>query len=240
MIRPLEIAMCGRFNMTANPLTRLFMALVGEAFPGEDRLNVAPTETVPLIAAEDGDRRLAEMQWWLVPHWSKTAQVNYATFNARSEKMATSNAYRSPFLRRRCVVPVSGFYEWVKDAKGGKQPRYVVADDAEAGLLLAGLWDRWQGEGRTLESFTVVTTAAHESLSWLHARQPVMLTNAEAAHWLDRDAEQADLLALCRSRITRPLAVVPISSRMNNARYKGPSCLEAVGAPEHLAAVDDD
>ena len=107
--------MCGRFNMTADPLARLFMALVGEAFPGGDRLNVAPTETVPLIAAENGGARLAEMRWWLVPHWSKAADVKYATFNARSEKMATSTAFRSPFLRRRCVVPVSGFYEWVKD-----------------------------------------------------------------------------------------------------------------------------
>ena len=232
--------MCGRFNMTADPLTRLFMALVGEAFPGEDRLNVAPTETVPLIAAEDGERRVAEMQWWLVPHWSKEPKVSYATFNARSEKIATSNAFRSPFLRRRCIVPVSGFYEWVKDADGRKQPRYVVPDDAEAGLLLAGLWDRWQGEGHTLESFTVVTTAAHESLQWLHNRQPVMLSATEADKWLDGNAEQADLLALCRSRIVQPLAVVPISSRMNNARYKGEACLEAVGAPRHLAPTNPD
>ena len=231
--------MCGRFNMTADPLARLFMALAGEAFPGGDRLNVAPTETVPLIAAEDGGARVAEMRWWLVPHWSKAADVKYATFNARSEKMATSNAFRSPFLRRRCVVPVSGFYEWVKDVDGRKLPRYVVPDDAEAGLLLAGLWDRWQGEGRTLESFAVVTTAAHPSLQWLHSRQPVMLSEAEASHWLNSDAEQADLLALCRSRIVQPLAVVPVSSRVNNARYKGASCLEAVGEAKHLPAVDD-
>ena len=66
-----------------------------------------------------------------------------------------------------------------------------------------------------------------------------MLSEAEASHWLNSDAEQADLLALCRSRIVQPLAVVPVSSRVNNARYKGASCLEAVGEAKHLPAVDD-
>ena len=234
--------MCGRFNMTTDPLTRLFMALVGQPFPGGDRLNVAPTETVPIVAAADGERRLAEMQWWLVPHWSKEPKTRYATFNARSEKMATSNAFRSPFLHRRCVVPVSGFYEWLKAADGGKQPHYVVPDDADEGLLLAGLWDRWQGGHQRLESFTLVTTAAHETLRWLHDRQPVMLTREEADVWLDPDADPEALLALCTSRIAVPLAVVPTSPRMNNARFKDPACLEAVGNARHLPpapAADD-
>jgi putative SOS response-associated peptidase YedK len=233
--------MCGRFNMTTDPLTRLFMALVGQPFPGGDRLNVAPTEIVPVIAAEDGERRIADMQWWLVPHWSKEPKTRYATFNARSEKMATSNAFRSPFLHRRCVVPVSGFYEWLTGPDGKKQPHYVVADDAEAGLVLAGLWDLWQGgHHHRLESFTLVTTAAHDRLSWLHDRQPVMLTQAEAETWLDADADPETLLGLCASRIAVPLAVVPTSPRMNNSRFKDAACLEAIGEARHLAVTGSD
>ena len=230
--------MCGRFNMTTDPLTRLFMALAGQPFPGNDRLNVAPTETVPVIAGEDGDRRVAEMQWWLVPHWSKEPRTRYATFNARSEKMATSNAFRSPFLHRRCLVPVSGFYEWLEDADGKKQPHYLGSDDAEDGLVLAGLWDRWQGGHRhSLESFTLVTTAAAAPLRWLHDRQPVMLTREEADRWLDPDADADALLALCAPRLPVPLAVVPTSPRMNNSRFKDAACLEATGAARHLPAV---
>jgi putative SOS response-associated peptidase YedK len=232
--------MCGRFNMTTDPLTRLFMALVGQPFPGGDRLNVAPTEAVPVIADDGGARRVAEMQWWLVPHWSKEPKTRYATFNARSEKMATSNAFRSPFLHRRCLVPVSGFYEWITDADGRKQPHYVVGD-GEDGLVLAGLWDRWQGGQQTLDSFTLVTTAAHVSLAWLHDRQPVMLTLEEAERWLDPDADAEDLLALCAPRLAVPLAVVPTSPRVNSSRYKGEACLEPTGPVRHLgrAAPDD-
>lgn len=234
--------MCGRFNMTNDPLTRLFMALVGQDMPEGDRLNVAPTETVPIVAGDadaERGRRLAEMRWWLVPHWSREPTTRYAMFNARAEKMATSNAFRSPFLHRRAVVPVSGFYEWLKGEDGRKQPNYVVAD-GDDGLLLAGLWDRWQGGGETLESFTLVTTAAHESLAWLHHRQPVMLTRQEAALWLDADSEPAALQALCVPRLAVPLAVVPASTRVNNARYKGDACLEPVGPARHLPRTIED
>lgn len=231
--------MCGRFNMTTDPLTRLFMALVGQPMPGGDRLNVAPTETVPVVAAQAGERFLAEMRWWLVPGWSKEPSTRYAMFNARSEKIASSNAFRGPFARRRCIVPVSGFFEWLKADDGRKLPQYVVPDGAD-GLRLAGLWDRWEQGEETLDSFTIVTTAAHRSLRWLHDRQPVLLTDGEADRWLDPDAPQDALLALCASRIAMPLAVVPMSPQINNARYKGPACLEPAGPARHLDVAPAD
>ncbi|HSG87972.1 MAG TPA: SOS response-associated peptidase [Pseudomonadales bacterium] len=228
--------MCGRFNMTTDPLTRLFMALVGQAFPGPDRLNVAPTESVPVVAAEAGERFLAEMRWWLVPSWSKAPSTRYAMFNARAENLTHSNAFRGPFARRRCIVPVSGFFEWITDPDGRKTPHYVVPDGGD-GLLLAGLWDRWSGDDTQLESFTLVTTAAHRSLRWLHDRQPVLLTDGEADRWLDPDAPEDQLLALCASRIAVPIAAAPMSPRINNARFKGPECLVPEGPPRHMDAA---
>lgn len=230
--------MCGRFNMTTDPLTRLFMALVGEPFPGPDRLNVAPTETVPVIATDPGGRRLAEMRWWLVPSWSREPSTKYAMFNARSESLTRSNAFKTPFARRRALVPVSGFYEWLADEDGRKTPHYVVSD-GDDGLILAGLWDRWEREGHRVESFTLVTTAAHDRLRWLHDRQPVMLTEAAAEVWADPEADEATLLDLCAPRASVPLAVVPVSRRVNNARFKDPACLDPDGEPRHLPADDD-
>lgn len=234
--------MCGRFNMTQDPLTRLFMALVGQPMPGGDRLNVAPTETVPVVAAEAGQRFLSEMRWWLVPSWSKEPDTRYAMFNARAEKLTRSNAFRGPFARRRCVLPVSGFFEWLKDEEGRKHPQYIVSDGGD-GLLLAGLWDQWTRDDRSLSSFTIVTTAAHHELRWLHDRQPVVLAATEADRWLDPDAPEEELLALCASRIAVPLAAVPMSTRINNARYKGPECLQPQGPARHFeadAAADGD
>lgn len=224
--------MCGRFNMTADPLTRLFMAMVGQPFPGPDRLNVAPTEFVPLIAAEDGQRRVAEMRWWLVPHWAKEPSARYAMFNARAEGLTTSRAFKMPFARQRAVVPISGFYEWLSE-EGRKVPHHVVAD-GEDGLLLAGLWDRWSGGREPLLSFTLVTTEAHPQLQWLHHRQPVMLDPAAAERWLAADAAEAELLDLCRPALPVPLAVAPADTKVNNARFKDAACLAPTGPLRHL------
>lgn len=224
--------MCGRFNMTADPLTRLFMAMVGQPFPGSDRLNVAPTEFVPVIAAEAGQRRMVEMRWWLVPHWAREPSTRYAMFNARAEGLTRSRAFRMPFARQRALVPVSGFYEWLSE-DGRKVPHYVVAD-GEDGLLLAGLWDRWSGSSEPLESFTLVTTEAHPHLQWLHHRQPVMLDGKGAEIWLSADAAEAELLDLCGPDLPVPLAAATVDTKVNNARFKSAACLEPTGPVRHI------
>ena len=134
--------MCGRFNVTEDPLTEIFLDLVGQPFPGTENYNTAPTEDVWVIRDRDGTFESMQARWWLTPWWSKEPSTKYAMFNAKSETLAKSSAFKEPFQRRRCVVPVSGFYEWTKSPHG-KMPHYIrpAADD---GILLAGLWDRWR------------------------------------------------------------------------------------------------
>jgi putative SOS response-associated peptidase YedK len=225
--------MCGRFNMTTDPLTRLFMALAGRSMPDGDRLNVAPTETVPVVAAEEGERFVAMMRWWLVPSWAKAPDTRYAMFNARSESMARSPAFRGPFRNRRCVVPVSGFFEWLRDDEGRKQP-WLLGPGEDDGLRLAGLWDRWERGEESLESFTIVTTAAAPGLRWLHARQPVILAAEETDAWLAAESDPDHLAALCAPRLAVPLTATPVSTQVNDARYRGPACLEPTGPVREL------
>lgn len=230
--------MCGRFNMTADPLARLFQLLGGADFPGPDRLNVAPTEQVPVVFAGEGVRAVAEMRWWLVPHWAKEATTRYAMFNARAETLEKSNAFRASFAHRRCVVPVTGFFEWLRGADGRKVPHYVVAAGG-GGLCLAGLWDRWEGDGEHLESFTVVTTDAAPALRWLHDRQPALLAAEDAERWLAEDTPRETLRALLAPELPGPVDVYPMDPAMNNARDKGAACLRPTGEPRHLEPGDE-
>ena len=169
--------MCGRLNIQVTQLTKLLMAILQEEYPGDDNPNAAPTETLPVLrSGDDGQIQCIPMRWWLTPSWSQGPSTRYSMFNAKAETAARSPAFRGPFAKQRCVVPVSGFYEWQRRA-GHKQP-FFISDQAQEGLLLAGLWDAWQPRGSAGEiaehlSFTLLTTPAHPSLGDLHHRQPV-------------------------------------------------------------------
>ena len=222
--------MCGRLNVVADPLVEIFVELTGEPYPGEDNRNAAPTEQVWIVGhARDEACRATAARWWLTPYWSKTLSTRYAMFNARAEGLPTSKAFGQPFRRRRCVVPVCGFYEWTRVGRT-RMPSYIRLADQRP-MLLAGIWDRWRDPetGDASIGFAVVTTAAHRNLAFIHDRQPLMLSFEDAFAWTDRDTPTEELTAMFSSSLPGPLDVVPVSTHVNNARNKDPRCIEPIG-----------
>jgi len=71
--------------------------------------------------------------WWNKP----LKELRLATFNARIERVTTKPSFREPFKHRRCLIPVSGYYEW-QDTPNGKQPWYFTAQDGSP--LLNSRW----------------------------------------------------------------------------------------------------
>lgn len=227
--------MCGRFNVTSDPLAQFLMELVGVTHPGPDNLNLAPTETVHVLRLdEQGQPQLVPMRWWLTPFWARELSTKYSMFNAKSETAHKSAAFKEPYRKRRCVVPVSGFYEWCRE-QGQKVP-YYISPEAYQGLLFAGLWDSWRNReaDETLLSFTILTTAASDEMKFVHHRQPVMLSPEEAVKWLDMDIPTAELEYLFASRVPVALNATPVSSHVNNARNKDARCVHPVGTPVHV------
>jgi putative SOS response-associated peptidase YedK len=226
--------MCGRFNVTSDPLNVYLMELIGVPHPGPDNYNAAPTETIKVLRLSDaGEPELVPMRWWLTPYWSKGPGTKYAMFNAKSETAATSPAFREPFKRRRCVVPVSGFYEWTRQrtAQGARKLPYYIRPHEEKGLLLAGLWDRWRNPetDERLESFTILTVPAAPGMAFVHNRQPLILSFADARRWMDPTCD--DFEDVIDSEIPVALDAVPVSTYVNNARNKDARCAEAIGEP---------
>lgn len=227
--------MCGRFNSTQDPLAKLILDLADLEVQIEDRYNIAPTDHAPvLVMSRDGALTLRDMQWWLVPYWSKEPKTRYTTFNARAEGLERSAAFKEPFARRRALVPATGFYEWLREG-GRKQPWYLRHEDG-SGMIFAGLWDRWRGDGQVLESFAVITTRAHPHLAFVHDRQPMMLSREEAEIWMDPDAPPETLRGLLRPTLPQDVAAIPVSSYVNNARHKDRRCIEPIGEARHLRA----
>jgi putative SOS response-associated peptidase YedK len=130
--------MCGRatYKLTWEEIVALYRLTLGQpAVNTRARYNVCPTTTVDTIVAVDGKRRLERMRWGLVPSWwsKPLKEMKLATFNARAETVATKPMFRSAFKRNRCLIPVSGYYEW-QDTPGGKQPWYFTARNGSPGF----------------------------------------------------------------------------------------------------------
>jgi putative SOS response-associated peptidase YedK len=119
----------------------------------------------------------------LVPFFTKQLSdvKGISTINAKAENVEKSPTWRTPFQKRRCLVPASGYYEWKKlDAKT-KQPFAFRLKDDEP-LAFAGLWDAWKDPtGEWLQSFSIITTDANELTSSIHSRMPVILFETQDA-----------------------------------------------------------
>ncbi|MBQ75958.1 MAG: hypothetical protein CMQ20_13180 [Gammaproteobacteria bacterium] len=220
--------MCGRFNIIDDPLTKLLVEITGQHYSVETRFNIAPTEQIPvLVMREEGGWDLQDMRWWLLPYWAKEVTTKYSMFNAKSETLAKSSAFREPFKKGRCIIPASGYYEWKKE--GGIKVPYYMEPRYEAGFAFAGLWDRWQSGEQVIESCTIITAAAPESMKAIHNRIPVHLSRDQVNEWVAPEASPDRLMELLAPEIRFPLAVTPMSTYVNNARNKGEGCIEPAG-----------
>lgn len=223
--------MCGRyaFFSPAEAVKRVFAL---EELPAlEPRYNVAPTQDVPAVRmGEEGARKAAMLHWGLVPKWAKERAIGNRMINARSETLAEKPSFRDALKKRRCLVLADGWYEW-QVAPGGKQPWFIRRKDAQP-FAFAGLWERWKdpADGSMLESCTIVTTGASESIRKIHERMPVVLDAADWDRWLDTafsDSEKlVELLVPCDPKA---LEAWPVSREVNAPRNQGPGLIESTG-----------
>lgn len=227
--------MCGRYELSSHP--KAVALAFGLRYPPDlvPRYNIAPTQQVPIVRlSAAGERELVQVRWGLVPRSAKDPAIGVRMINARSETIATRSAFRNAFARHRCLVPVSGFYEW-HVTWSGKQPVHIGMPDGRP-FGLAGLYERWLApDGEVLDTCTIVTTSACESLRNVHDRMPVIVPPAEYERWLDRaNADVADVLMPWSGD---PLRVYPVSTRVNTVSNDDAALcdpVDVVAAPGEL------
>lgn len=225
--------MCGRFALYIS-LEELADCFDLTDLPAQlaPRYNIAPTQPVGVVRVNPvtGKREWALTLWGLIPSWSKDPTMGARMINARAETVDEKPSFRAAFKRRRCIIPASGFYEWMKKA-GGKQPYFITAAHGEP-LGFAGLWEGWHGpNGEEIESCTILTTDANEAIAPLHDRMPVILAPEDYDEWLGdgKDAAPAHLARL--KHLFRPypaaqMQLYPVSTYVNSPRNEGEGCIE--------------
>lgn len=207
--------MCGRY-------TRVYdwvgvHALLDATFEWMETLperswNVAPSQRAPVcVLREDGSRELRAMRWGLTPRWSKDGRAG--PINARSETVASKPMFREAYRRRRCLAPMSGFYEW-KRVGDARVPHYFWLLNDEV-FCVAGLWERWEGEGEAVESFTILTTRANEAVAEVHDRMPVIVRREDYGAWLEGEG---DVAGVFEPWPAEEMGVRRVSSRVNSVK----------------------
>lgn len=224
--------MCGRFTLTSTPEQLAQCFGLDEPPQAAPRYNIAPGQDVLAIRvdAETSRRVAVHPRWGLVPSWAKDAAIGARMINARAETVAEKPAFRGAFRARRCLVPADGFYEWAT-RHGRKQAHYIgLRDGAPFGF--AGLWEHWvDPSGGALESCTLLTRDAIESIRAIHSRMPVILDPAAYEAWLDPALDDPALLAaLLQPPPEEHIVCHPVSDRVNDVRFDDPACMAP--APE--------
>lgn len=229
--------MCGRYAQFNPP--EAIAETFGATLDIEDlgpRYNAAPMQWLPVIRQRpSGERVVQTLRWGLLPSWAKDETIANRLINARAETLAEKPSFRSAYRKRRCIVPADGFYEWAK-RPDGKQPDYIHASDGTP-LAFAGLWERWSrpDDGESIDSFTIVTTAANDRVRALHDRMPVILAPEGLARWLDPASEPdalGDLLGPCPDAW---LALHPVTRAVGNVPNEGAELIAAISGEDTRA-----
>jgi putative SOS response-associated peptidase YedK len=212
--------MCGRLNIAATgpKLVEAFDIVRDvELFDAlTPRYNVAPSQRIPAIRLDAGQRAACLLRWGLIPSWAKDEKLGYKMINARAETVAEKPAYRTAFRRHRCLIPATGFYEWQQT--DGKQPYNIRRKDT-APFALAGLWEHWEREGQVIESCTIVVTEANELMRRIHERMPVILQPKDYDLWLNPEViDRERLLPLLIPYPGEDLEMYPVSKMVNSPK----------------------
>lgn len=221
--------MCGRFAQITPTGDLVNIFEVTDGLPLQPRYNIAPTQDVAVIRVTDHQRQLALLRWGLVPRWAKDNAIGYRTFNARSETVHEKPSFKAAFKSRRCLIPASGFYEWDKLGKA-RQPYYMSRSDGRS-MALAGLWEAWADRrtGEVLESCTILTTSANQTLGRIHDRMPVILEQHDCGLWLDQRVQRTEeLTGLFKPAAEDILDMIPVSTYVNKVGHEGPECMAPV------------
>jgi putative SOS response-associated peptidase YedK len=207
--------MCGRYSLICiddlGNRFRVFNPMLG----ARSKFNIAPMTRQPVIVQRTGGRELVQMQWGLVPHWTKVLKAAHPIINARAESLAEKPSFAPLVKTKRCLVPASGFFEW-KHEGAGKHPFYLYLKDQPL-FAFAGLYDEWHDPaGTLLATYTIITTDPNALLAMVHNRMPVIVSPDYEEQWLaGGPLDAGQLREILAPYPAEQMAMHPISPLVN-------------------------
>ncbi len=223
--------MCGRVIQSSGPLRYAIVDGMGvreglHNYP--PRWNGAPSQDLLVIRCNHatGEISLDPLRWGLIPYWCDDPKGGRKPINAKCETVRDLPTFREAYRRRRCIVPVDGFFEW-KAIKGRIRQPYAIAMQDGAPFAIAGIWENWKepASDEWIRTFAIITTDANELVADIHDRMPLILAPDDYARWLGEEADPRHLMRPFPAGLMR---MWPISTRVNKPENDDPSIIEPI------------
>lgn len=216
--------MCGRYTLhqKSDDLAKRYN-LAALSSDIRENFNVAPGQMMPIIiTGENGDNQLELMKWGLIPFWAKDPKIGYKLINARDDTIFEKPVWRNVILKKRCLIPADGFYEWKRPPEGSKehkQPFYIKPKQMDI-FSFAGVWETWKDvEGLEWKTFSIITTEPNKEMASVHNRMPVILHQEDEASWLEPSkVTRSDIEPLLRPLEDGGLEMIKVSEDVNSTR----------------------
>ncbi|HEY6395240.1 MAG TPA: SOS response-associated peptidase [Candidatus Binataceae bacterium] len=220
--------MCGRFTLTMSEAGEIaeLLGVEESALAGyKPRYNIAPTQDFFVVRIRYENREVVPARWGLINFGATDPRLGARQINAGAETVNTRAAFRDSFLKRRCIVPADGFYEWI-GPKSNRRPLWFHRKDRSL-FFMAGLYERWHpAPDQWQTTFTIITCGANSTMAPYHDRMPVILPEDRADDWMDpRNPEPRCLKGLLKPPPDDLLVSTPASTRINNSSYDEPDFL---------------
>jgi putative SOS response-associated peptidase YedK len=226
--------LCGRsaFLLPPEAMVALFKVLNEIDYP--PRYNITPTQPIIAIVERQGRRTAELFRWGLVPGWVKDPREFSLLINARSESMAEKPSFRDALRNSRCIVPATGYYEWMKGADGQRRPYYITSTETET-MAFAGLYSTWAGpNGEEVDTVCIVTVDPNLEISGVYDRMPAILRGQDAIDaWLNtREVDVKEAVGLAVSPPAGTMKYYPVSKAIGKATSEGPKLIVPLSAEQ--------
>ncbi|MDF1679763.1 SOS response-associated peptidase [Ponticaulis sp.] len=196
--------------------------------PPEAKYNIAPMTISPVVRRnlDTHEMEMFPSLWGLVPSWwnKPLSEKKFSTFNARVETAHEAASYRGAFRHKRCLIPVSGFYEWSR--QGNSKIPFAIGLRNRRWFCFGGLWDCAHIDGSELNTFTILTTQPNDLMAGIHTRMPVIIHPDNYARWIDGDYRKMD--DLFEPYPTDEMHAWVVDPKVGNVRNQGPELIEEV------------
>ena len=241
--------MCGRFvrSFTNQELIQelgLFIEVTDSAPTSVEpnNFNVAPTTLITAATCRDERASLELMRWGftmrgrnVIDDSRAASRTHTPVINARIETVTEKPMFRRLIDQHRCVVPMSGFYEWKRDGNR-KTPFYISRHDGQT-MWVAGLWRHESFDDQ--EHVALLTMESDVNIAHIHNRVPVQLSLNDAVEWMTTHEPTDALIHMATHENSPQLRTWTVSTAVNSIRNNSPSLIVQSDSQESPSLFDD-